>query len=57
MDGFSDKNESHNFDYHSFSDVKYMYFLCLEIYSIWVHLGPVLGLDPIEQTLAYVTVP
>ena len=57
MDGFSDKNYSHNLDYHNFSDVKYLYFLCLEIYSFWVNLGPVLGLEPIEQTLAHVTRP
>ena len=54
VDSFSDKKESHNFDYHNFSDVKYLYFLCLEIDSFWVHLGPVLGLEPIEQTLAHV---
>ena len=34
--------------------MKYFHFLCLEIYSFWVHLGPVLGLEPIEQTLAHV---
>ena len=56
MGVFSDKIESHNFDYHDFSDVKYLYFLCLEIYSFWVHLGPVLGLEPIEQTLAHVKI-
>jgi hypothetical protein len=54
VDGFSHKNESHNFDYHNFSDVKYLYFLCLEIYSFWFHLGPILGLEPIEETLAHV---
>jgi hypothetical protein len=51
------KNDTYNFDYHNFSDVKYLYFLCLGMFSFWVHLGPVLGLEPLEQTLAHVTRP
>jgi hypothetical protein len=37
------------FDDHTFCDVKYLYFLCLGMFSLWVLWGPVLGLEPWEQ--------
>ena len=44
--GFSGKKRFLNFGDHNFSDVKYLYFLCLGMFSCWVCLGPVLGLEP-----------
>ena len=56
MNGFSGKHDLYNFDYHNFSDMKYLYFLCLGMFSFLVHLGTVLGLEPLEQTFAHVRV-
>ena len=35
--GSYDKNDSLDFGDHNFSDVKYLYFLCLGMFFFWVH--------------------
>jgi hypothetical protein len=35
---------------HTFCYVKYLYFLCLGMFSVWALWGPILGLEPWEQS-------
>ena len=52
--GFSGKKRFLNFSDHNFGDVKYLYFLCLGMFSFWVLLRACFGFGTLRATLAHV---